>query len=167
MNTGGTIDHGTGNVVETGNYSVHGPYVRSDVFTAESGDQIAMDWAAKDGVDAYEIFGFLVSPGDDGYFGNDANDTDGDVYTRVYAQRGDTQDWVRGDGITISTAGTYQFMFVAGSYDLTGGAWLGATLYVDNMKIIRSSVESPEQEQEEVPPTPESYQVLRLALFRG
>lgn len=39
--------------------------------------------------------------------------------------------------ITSSEAGDYRFIFIAGSYDRTGGKAVGTQVYIDNIKIVK------------------------------
>ncbi|MBE9111866.1 DUF4347 domain-containing protein [Nodosilinea sp. LEGE 07298] len=129
----GNISGPSGNDSPTGNGSLHGPYVRSNTFQAFTGDSITLDWAAQNGSDAYEVFGFLVGAGGDSIFG-----TGDDTRSRLFAQRGDTQAFNEASAV-ISTTGAYQFEFVGGSYDKTGGLALGASLYIDNVRLVSST----------------------------
>nr|VFJ89461.1 MAG: protein of unknown function (DUF4347) [Candidatus Kentron sp. H]VFJ90991.1 MAG: protein of unknown function (DUF4347) [Candidatus Kentron sp. H]VFJ97315.1 MAG: protein of unknown function (DUF4347) [Candidatus Kentron sp. H] len=131
--------------VADGNYSIHGPYMRSDTFTVEAGDEIKVDWKAEYTQDAYEVFGFLVGSGVDGVFDGDDDGAGGthsstdDTRTLLFGQRGDVQDWTTFTG-AVSTAGDYQFEFVAGSYDEDGQGGLGATLYIDNVRRTTGTI---------------------------
>jgi hypothetical protein len=113
--------------------SLHGPYILSSEFTAENGDQLYVDWSAVNGGDWYEVFGYLVGAGADSTFG-----TGDDTRTKLFSQRGDTQAWTTTNA-TISSSGTYKFEFVCGTYDASGGKAVGASLYVDNIRIVSST----------------------------
>lgn len=113
--------------------SSHGPWVESSPFSGSSGDQIFTDWAAENGQDAYEVQGHLIGDGPDNTFG-----TSDDTEALLFSQRGDTKIF------SVSTANitaedTYKFRFVSGSYDASGGAALGASLYVDNVRLVSST----------------------------
>mgnify|MGYP001180443637 CR=1 FL=1 len=41
--------------------------------------------------------------------------------------------------ISIPQEGTYQFVFVAGSYDLSGGRKLGAQLFIDDVSVTNAA----------------------------
>lgn len=114
--------------------STHGPYVESTPFNAFNGDQIFMDWSAQNGGDWYEVLGYLIGDGADDTFG-----TGDDTETLLFSQRGDTQSFTT-TSATVSTDDTYLFRFVSGSYDASGGLALGASLYVDNVRVIGSVV---------------------------
>ncbi|WP_417821546.1 cadherin-like domain-containing protein [Terasakiella sp.] len=120
----------TNTVQKDGNYSLHGPYVTSNVFYASQGGTLNVDWKAVGGSDDFEVFGFLVGAGNDGEF-NTADDTS----TRLFGQRGDIQSaWVT-ETSTFAASGLYKFQFVSGTYDGSGGGGVGATLYVDNLQL--------------------------------
>ncbi|MBP0019497.1 MAG: hypothetical protein J7647_18340 [Cyanobacteria bacterium SBLK] len=122
----------SGNVAQ-GYGSLHGPYVRSDAFDAFAGDSITLDFSAQKGSDAYEVFGFLIAAGSDGRFG-----TGDDGRTQLFSKRGDTIDF-NSVSATIPKDGQYQFEFVCGSYDESGGKALGASLYVDNVRLVSAT----------------------------
>lgn len=128
----GRVPGGNGDQPD-GNNSLHGPYISSDSFTGFAGQQMALDWKAQGGSDAYEVFGYLLAAGSDGQFG-----TADDVRTQLFAQRGDTQAWTT-ETFTFAADGLYKFEFLCGSYDKTGGTVLGATLYVDNIRLLTSA----------------------------
>lgn len=114
-----------------GNYcSVHGPYLESSSFEAFNGDQIYLDWSAQNGGDWYEVLGYLLGDGADNTFG-----TGDDTETLLFSERGDTKEFST-ETATISATDTYRFRFVSGSYDASGGTALGASLYVDNVRVV-------------------------------
>ena len=47
--------------------------------------------------------------------------------------RGSATQWAK-ETITVSQAGEYRFVFVSGTYDLTGGRAAGAQLFIDNVE---------------------------------
>lgn len=103
--------------------SVFGPEAISDTFEAKAGDALAFNWKAANGGDDYEIYGFLN------------NTVTGATYEILYG-RGFAQNWKTTKG-TIPLDGSYQFRFVAGSYDASGGGALGASLYIDDIRVTR------------------------------
>lgn len=117
----------------TGNGSLHGPYVRSDTFQAFAGDSITLDFSAQQGADAYEVFGFLIGAGSDNLLG-----TGDDSRTQLFAKRGDRVPFTSVSA-TIPSDGQYQFEFVCGTYDKTGGLALGASLFVDNVRLVSAT----------------------------
>lgn len=106
---------------------VHGPAVYSDVFEASAGDVIYFDWRAYAGGDDFDAFGYIV------------NTTTGAQIEVLDATGGSNTDWTT-KATTISTAGTYRFVFVNGTYDASGGQAAGGTLYIDNVRVFGSKV---------------------------
>lgn len=105
----------------------------SDPFEANAGDQLGFDWKANDGGDDYEVYGFLV------------NEATGEHIEILYG-RGSAQDWTTNSGI-IPEDGTYRFRFVAGSFNRTDGTTHGATLSIDNIRILSGKVVASVAEQ--------------------
>jgi hypothetical protein len=124
MISSGTIPAGFG--------IVHGPYAISTVdVKVIDGDEIQFWWQAKGGGDAYDIFAYLIDPVT-GKTIELLNDTGADggavvLWTRVVKT------------ITAADAGTYKFVFVSGTWDASGGQYLGASLYVDNISVVRTA----------------------------
>lgn len=117
--------NGTGQIVYQ---SAFGPEAWSDSFTAKQGDQISLDWRAANGGDDYEVYGFLYN-------------IETEAYTEILYGRGRTQNWKTSSG-EVPEDGTYKFRFVAGSYDASGGKALGASLYLDNIRVISGQHEA-------------------------
>lgn len=111
---------------------VHGPYAYSTPFEAASGDVIYFDWRALAGGDAYDVFAYIlnVNTGATQIILNEtgANDT------------GNT-NWATAS-VTIPTTGDWRFVFVAGTYDFTGGQVAGGSLYIDNVRVFGTKVNS-------------------------
>ncbi|NEP90556.1 MAG: hypothetical protein F6K18_29140 [Okeania sp. SIO2C2] len=129
----GNITDPRGSNRPSGNGSLHGPYVRSDSFEAFKDDSITLDFSAQQGSDAYEVFGFLIEAGSDKILG-----TGDDNRTQLFAKRGDTVPFNSVSAI-IPADGQYQFEFVCGTYDKTGGLALGASLFVDNVRLVSAT----------------------------
>ena len=113
--------------------STHGPYADSTPFDAFSGDQIFVDWAAQNGGDWYEVFGLLIGDGVDDTFGT-ADDTE----TQLFSERGDTRTFTPSSA-TIASEDTYKFRFISGTYDASGGLGVGASLYIDGVRLVGST----------------------------
>ncbi|HTO01858.1 MAG TPA: hypothetical protein VL068_14410, partial [Microthrixaceae bacterium] len=111
--------------------SVFGPEAWSSPFEAKAGDDLAFDWSAAGGDDDYEVYGFLVN--ESAAPGTPAVDT----HTELMYGRGGDQSWTTSTG-KIPADGTYRFRFVTGSFDATGGLALGASLYIDNVRVLSS-----------------------------
>ncbi|MET0579456.1 MAG: fibronectin type III domain-containing protein, partial [Ilumatobacteraceae bacterium] len=100
---------------------VHGPGVYTAPFEAAAGDKIYFDWRAYAGADNYHVFGYIV-------------DTNG-VQTEVLDSTGPgTTPWASQETV-IPAAGTYRFVFVAGTHDATCGQAAGASLQIDNVRV--------------------------------
>ena len=104
---------------------VHGPSIYSDTFEAENGQVIKFDWRALGGSDAYDVFGYIVNTG--------TNATT-EILNETGSSAAGSTDWATAD-VTIPADGDYRFVFVAGTYDFTGGKAAGASLYIDNIQV--------------------------------
>jgi hypothetical protein len=115
----------TGIQTASGYDVVHGPAVYSSTFDANAGDVIDFDWQARSGSDAEDVFGYII-------------DTTSCARTVVLDHTG-TSTSGSTSWATVSTSipatGTYRFVFVSGTYDLSGGRAAGASLYIDNMRV--------------------------------
>jgi len=120
----------TGVTQKDGNNSVHGTYATSNIFYANAGGTLAVDWSAVGGGDDYEVFGFLLGAGTDGIF-----DTGDDTNVTLFSQRGDQTVGFTTETNTFATTGLYKFQFLSGSYDGSGGGVTGADLYIDNLVL--------------------------------
>lgn len=109
---------------------VHGPYAVSNIFHAEAGEIFRFDWRAQAGGDAYDAFGYLLN-------------TDSGAAVVVLNQTGADDSgqtpWTS-EAIVVPTTGNWSFVFIAGTYDFTGGRAVGGSLFIDN---IRSMTPSP------------------------
>ncbi|WP_186438368.1 S-layer homology domain-containing protein [Cohnella terricola] len=104
-----------------------GPEAISTPFYALAGDTLAFDWKASLIDDDYEVYGFLYN-------------LETNNYTELMYGRGGNQPWTTAPGV-IPANGTYQFRFVTGSYDRTGGLAVGASLYIDNVRVFGNYVD--------------------------
>ena len=109
---------------------VHGPSVYSDEFEAENGQVIKFDWRALGGSDAYDVFGYIVNTG--------TNATT-EILNATGSSAAGTTSWATAN-VTIPADGDYRFVFVAGTYDFTGGKAAGASLYIDNIQVYGNLV---------------------------
>ncbi len=115
---------------------VRGPWVYSSAFAATNGQTLTFDWKAEGGGDAFDVFGFLINTTDTTASPVIVLDETGGspkVNTTAYGSGswGQTTNWETAT-VTIPADGTYRFVFLSGTYDLSGGRALGATLYLDN-----------------------------------
>jgi len=103
----------------------HGPYlISNDPIKIRAGESVSFDWSASGGLDAYDVYAYLLNV-DDGstvklldVSGNGTSMTA--PWTTVSKQ--------------VTQSGRYKFVFVSGTFDATGGTAAGAKLFVDNVK---------------------------------
>lgn len=134
---GGTFSagsSGSGIRLSTGNFNsdsyavLHGPYVISDSYTEiKAGATVSFDWSAVAGSDDYDVYGYLLK--DDG-------STVELLDSQGYSGSGS-------ESVTVSTAGNYKFVFVAGTFDASGGRALGASFEIDNVNVTGNEPDSP------------------------
>ncbi len=121
--------------------SIHGPYATSSVFTVEDGDSLSLEFKAVGTGDHYEVFGLIRRVDGSGNFIDNSWPTTNTAANNVllFAQRGyDTAGYVT---ITKTglTAGDYRFQFVGGTYDYSGGLYVGSNLFVDDIRLVSST----------------------------
>ena len=115
---------------------IRGPAVYSDGAVAlQAGDKVSFDWKALSGGDAYDAFGYII----------DVNT--GETITildRTGTSSNQETNWAR-EEITIGAGqeGVYRFVFVAGSYDFTGGNYVGGKLMIDDVKVTQANPPGP------------------------
>ncbi|POB00800.1 DUF4347 domain-containing protein, partial [Halopseudomonas oceani] len=129
LNTGqDSIDQGYG--------VIRGPAVYSDgVVALQAGDKVSFDWKALSGGDAYDAYGYII----------DVNT--GDTITildRTGTATSQETPWAT-EEVTIAAGqeGVYRFVFVAGSYDLSGGRLVGGKLMIDDVKVTQANPPGP------------------------
>ncbi|MBD1874557.1 DUF4347 domain-containing protein [Nodosilinea sp. FACHB-131] len=135
-----TQNDGSGNSVQlrssgiqtrTGYDIVRGPSIYSNSTVQLSvGDQVSFEWQAQGGGDAYDVYGYLV----------DVNT--GNIVT-ILNQTGNSDTasttWAT-QTVNITQAGEYRFVFVAGTFDFTGGRAAGAQLFIDDVVVTQAVV---------------------------
>ncbi|QKJ21501.1 DUF4347 domain-containing protein [Poseidonibacter lekithochrous] len=110
---------------------LRGPYVYSDgAVNLEAGDSVSFTWKAEGGSDAYDVFGYIVDVNDPSKYDIILNETGSSGRA--------TTPWAT-KTTTVSADGEYQFVFIAGSYDFSGGRALGAQLFVDNVSVTQAN----------------------------
>ena len=108
---------------------IRGPYLESEKAINISKDAtITVKWDAQGGADAYDVFGYLidVNTGESQIIMNETSNTTSGTTTQEST-------------LTINKNGEYKFVFVSGTYDLTGGQALGATLNINEINITNNS----------------------------
>ena len=109
---------------------VRGPAIYSNsLVTVEAGDTIAFDWRAKGGSDAYDVYGYII----------DVNNGNTQILLNETGSSGNAETAWQTASATIAQAGTYRFVFVAGTYDFSGGNAAGAQLFMDSYRITRQN----------------------------
>ena len=110
---------------------VYGPAVYSDfAVPCATGDVISFYWKALTGGDAYNVYAYMVNQDTGSYIeildSTGTNSTSGTSWTQVTKT------------ITSGEQGNYSFVFIAGSYDSTGGQLIGGSLLIDNITITKA-----------------------------
>lgn len=105
---------------------VHGPAVYSSTFDASAGDNIYFDWRAYAGDDNFHVFGYIVDSA-----GNQ---------TELLDATGGATNWATKQ-TTIPASGSYRFVFVSGTHDLSCGQAAGASLVIDNVRVFGARVD--------------------------
>ncbi len=106
---------------------VHGPAVYSNVFQAAASDILKFDWRAFMGADAYSVYVYLL------------NANTGATIEIVNAKASGQTNWTTSQ-VNVPSTGSYQFVFVSGTWDETCGRAAGASLYIDNVIVSGSRV---------------------------
>ncbi|PSN14881.1 hypothetical protein C7293_09610 [filamentous cyanobacterium CCT1] len=119
----------SGITTRTGFDIVRGPSIYSNGTVQLSvGDQVSFEWQAQGGGDAYDVYGYLV----------DVNT--GNIVT-ILNQTGSSDTasttWAT-ETVNITQAGEYRFVFVAGTFDFTGGRAAGAQLFIDDVVVTQA-----------------------------
>ncbi len=118
--SGGMVMMTISGSVTTGYGTAHGPSITSDTFQANAGDAVSVYLQAIKGSDQYDVYGYLKN-------------TSSGALTQLFYKRGDSYaGTVSG---TIPSTGTWQFLFICGTYDKTGGRAVGSTMYIDNVTL--------------------------------
>ena len=135
--TGVVIDNtglrSDGSTRKSGYDIIRGPALYSDnTVYLRTGDQVSFRWKAEGGNDAYDVYGYIVNV-DNNDFVTILDETG------TYGLGANNTSWAT-ETVTITDEGSYKFVFVAGTYDYTGGYWAGAQLFVDNVTVTESII---------------------------
>ncbi|WP_375469929.1 DUF4347 domain-containing protein [uncultured Nostoc sp.] len=108
---------------------VRGPYIYSNSAAYLSvDDEVSFEWQAQGGGDAYDVYAYIVDV-NTGYSETILDETgSSDTASTTWATK----------KITVSKAGDYKFVFVAGTYDFSGGTAAGAQLYIDDVTVTKA-----------------------------
>jgi hypothetical protein len=103
--------------------------VSNESINLEVGDRVDFWWRASGSADAYDIYGYILNV-DTGSNINLINATGQDTSnSTAWAQ----ESRIIGAG----QEGNYKFVFISGTYDFSGGTYLGASLYVTNINVTK------------------------------
>jgi hypothetical protein len=108
--------------------SMFGPAIFSNFFVNfNTGDSCSFDWKALPGVDAYNIYAYMVER------------TTGEYITLLRAAGANSSAGTTWSTRTVAipTTGAYKFVFVAGSWDSTFGTLIGGQMLIDNIRRIQ------------------------------
>ncbi len=115
----------------TGFATVRGPYLYSNSYvTLGKSSSVSFEWRAEGGGDAYDVYAYLVDI-----------DNPSKKITLLDEHTDDetgTSPWTK-KTVNISQEGTYQFVFVGGSFDASGGKALGARLFIDDVSVTNAA----------------------------
>ncbi len=115
----------------TGHSVIRGPYLFSNSsVTLGTASSVSFAWRAEGGQDAYDVYAYLVDVDNPSNTIELLNETQN-------ASSGNT-NWATRT-VNINKSGTYQFVFVSGSYDYSGGNILGAQLFIDDVKVTNAA----------------------------
>lgn len=109
----------TGITTAQGYDVVHGPSAYSDAFSADGGMVLRFDWEANYISDNYHVCGYLVDASNNVTIALDSTGSTGSGTASV----------------TVPTTDTYQFVFVSGTFDASGGQAAGASMFIDNIRV--------------------------------
>jgi hypothetical protein len=110
---------------------VYGPAVYSDfAVPCAVGDTISFYWKAIAGGDAYNVYAYMVNQDTGSYI---------EILDSTGISAGLNTNWTEVTRVIGSEeAGNYSFVFIAGSYDSTGGQLIGGSLLIDNITITKA-----------------------------
>jgi len=120
--TGGEndLDLATGFVKMQKGFGIfHGPAAVSDVFSADAGDFLKFDYDARIVDDDFHVAGYIYNV--------DTNE--------ITMALNATDSYGAGTAsVEVSETANYRFVFVVGTYDLTGGREAGSNMKIDNVR---------------------------------
>ena len=89
------------------------------------------------GGDAYDVYGYLLNE-DDGSTIELLNETATLSYQSTQSMGLGDDGWITSSA-NVSADGNYKFVFIAGSYDRTGGLYLGNGLAIKDVDVIQAN----------------------------
>jgi len=127
---------------------LHGPAVVSDMFSASAGQVITLDWYSAAGADDFAVLGYLLDTATCTQY--EVVDQSG-TFTKSDNGSGSYVNAWQNSTVTVpATKSTYRFVFINGTFDRTGGAWSGASFWLDKIAVANP---------QEIPfgPVPDKY----------
>jgi hypothetical protein len=112
---------------------IRGPYIvsNSPVYL-QTGDSVSFWWSALGASDAYDVYGYLL---------NTADGSTIKLLDATGANGAATQAWTQvTKTIGAGETGSYKFVFIAGTWDASGGQAEGASLLLDDVSVTASAV---------------------------
>lgn len=117
---------------------VRGPYVISQAaISLETGDSVSFKWFGIDGGDAFDVYGYLLNV-NDGSTIELLNQTSTQSYASTQGMGLGDNGWITSSA-NVDTDGDYKFVFIAGSYDRTGGQYLGNGLAIKDVEVVQAN----------------------------
>ncbi len=114
----------------SGHSVIRGPFLYSNsTVHLGTSSTVSFSWKAEGGDDAYNVYAYLVNVDDPSKTIKLLDDNPTSFTSTSYTR----------ETVNITEEGTYQFVFVAGSYDATGGHILGAQLYIDDISVTNAA----------------------------
>ena len=121
-----------------GFHIARGPYVVSQAgVSLEAGDSVSFEWFGMAGGDAYDVYAYLVE------------ETTGATVNLINASSPNSGTSTAQDGLgvngwitqetTVNTAGSYKFVFIAGTFDRTGFRYSGNGLKIRNIDVTQAN----------------------------
>jgi flagellin-like hook-associated protein FlgL len=115
---------------------VHGPYMISkDPILIKQGDTITFDWRSIAGGDAYDSYAYLLNVNTGGQL----------ELLDVHGNATNAQTPWATASVEVPQTGNYKFVFLAGTYDYSGGLAAGGSLYLTNIQITPAVPEASAQ----------------------
>jgi flagellin-like hook-associated protein FlgL len=121
----------------SGSEVIHGPYmVSDDSVSIKAGDSVSFWWKSANGSDAYDSYAYLVNV-----------DTSTQIELLDSTAPSDASivtPWTKVTQ-TVNTPGNYKFVFVAGTFDYSGGQAAGGSLYLTDIQVTPAVPEASAQ----------------------
>lgn len=132
MTTSNYFDSGDGDGEKYTYCAGFGPDVFSEPFVADAGQSLAFEWSAIGVSDDYAVYAYLVEVDPvTGAIPTTASPQNHELVMYNSGSQDGYSDWQTSTA-DVSSAGTYRFRFVNGSYDGTGGYALGSLFYLNS-----------------------------------